>query len=174
MQCETIQWERSWSRLRSVSFFLTCSALFQPLTLILTLTLAPTPNLTPFCFARLPACQITVQHPAAKTMIEISRTQDEQVGDGTTSVIILAGEMLAVAAEFMEQQMHPITVIGAYMRALDDVLKILDTDLSIPVDVEDRERMIQIVQGVIGTKMIKKWCAGGVDQEEPVLSGGIG
>lgn len=90
-------------------------------------------------------------------MIEIARTQDEQVGDGTTSVIILAGEMLAVSAEFMEQQMHPIVVIGAYLRALEDGLKILDTELAVPVDVNDREKMIKIIEAVIGTKILKKW-----------------
>lgn len=66
--------------------------------------------------------EITVQHPAAKSMIEISRTQDEEVGDGTTSVIILAGEMLASAYPFLEQQMHPTIVINAYRQALEDMI----------------------------------------------------
>lgn len=103
-----------------------------------------------------------VQHPAAKTMIEIARTQDEQVGDGTTSVIILAGEVLAVAAEFMEQQLHPIVVIGGYLRALEDGLKYLE-ELAVPIDVNDRERMLQVIESVVGTKLIKKWC---VETEE--------
>lgn len=71
-------------------------------------------------------------------MIEISRTQDEEVGDGTTSVIILgkdlqllvshltvpliAGEMLSVAESFLEQQMHPTVIISAYRQALDDIV----------------------------------------------------
>ncbi|GCB81199.1 hypothetical protein scyTo_0023275, partial [Scyliorhinus torazame] len=69
--------------------------------------------------------EIQVQHPAAKSMVEISRTQDEEVGDGTTSVIILAGEMLSVAEQYLEQQMHPSVVIGAYHQALDDMLTVL-------------------------------------------------
>uniref|UniRef100_A0A673Y224 Chaperonin containing TCP1, subunit 3 (gamma) n=1 Tax=Salmo trutta TaxID=8032 RepID=A0A673Y224_SALTR len=69
--------------------------------------------------------EIQVQHPAAKSMIEISRTQDEEVGDGTTSVIILAGEMLSVAEQFLEQQMHPTVIISAYRHALDDMLDML-------------------------------------------------
>ena len=85
--------------------------------------------------------QIQVQHPAAKSMIEISRTQDEEVGDGTTSVIILgerimvgsvllilidalAGEMLSVAQPFLEQQMHPTVIISAYRQALEDIVNI--------------------------------------------------
>ena len=55
--------------------------------------------------------EITVQHPAAKTMIEIARTQDEEVGDGTTSVIVLAAEVLGVSQQFLEEKMHPTVII---------------------------------------------------------------
>ncbi|XP_063839848.1 LOW QUALITY PROTEIN: T-complex protein 1 subunit gamma-like [Scylla paramamosain] len=63
--------------------------------------------------------EITVQHPAAKHMIEIARTQDEEVGDGTSSVVILAGEMLVVAEQYLEQNMHPLIIIQGYRQALD-------------------------------------------------------
>jgi T-complex protein 1 subunit gamma len=66
--------------------------------------------------------EIQVKNPAAKTMIEISRTQDEEVGDGTTSVIVLAGEMMSVAEPFLAQQMHPTVIISAYRQALEDML----------------------------------------------------
>ncbi|ELT90901.1 hypothetical protein CAPTEDRAFT_121854, partial [Capitella teleta] len=69
--------------------------------------------------------EIMVEHPAAKSMIEIARTQDEEVGDGTTSVIILAGEMMSVAEQFLEQQMHPTVIIGAYREALEDLITLL-------------------------------------------------
>jgi len=62
--------------------------------------------------------EIQVQHPAAKSMIEISRAQDEETGDGTTSVIILAGEVLSVATPFLEQKMHPTIIIQAFRMAL--------------------------------------------------------
>ncbi|MBN3273481.1 TCPG protein, partial [Polyodon spathula] len=100
--------------------------------------------------------EIQVQHPAAKSMIEISRTQDEEVGDGTTSVIILAGEMLAVAEQFLEQQMHPTVVICAYRQALDDMIGILK-DISTPVDVNSREMMLKIINSAINTKAINRW-----------------
>merc|ERR1719237_2055304 len=51
--------------------------------------------------------EVTVQHPAAKTLIEIARTQDEEVGDGTTSVIVMAAEMLGVAEPLLEKNLHP-------------------------------------------------------------------
>jgi len=101
--------------------------------------------------------EITVKHPAAKTMIEISRTQDEEVGDGTTSVIILAGEMMSAAQEFLEQNMHPTVIIAAYRKALDDMQEIL-TELSTEVDVNDAKEMKKIVKSAIGTKFINKWC----------------
>ncbi|XP_056331184.1 T-complex protein 1 subunit gamma [Danio aesculapii] len=100
--------------------------------------------------------EIQVQHPAAKSMIEISRTQDEEVGDGTTSVIILAGEMLSVAEQFLEQQMHPTVVIGAYRQALDDMLNILK-DISTPVDVSNRDMMLKIINSAINTKALSRW-----------------
>uniref|UniRef100_A0A673ZJE9 T-complex protein 1 subunit gamma n=1 Tax=Salmo trutta TaxID=8032 RepID=A0A673ZJE9_SALTR len=100
--------------------------------------------------------EIQVQHPAAKSMIEISRTQDEEVGDGTTSVIILAGEMLSVSEQFLEQQMHPTVVISAYRRALDDMLNLLK-EISTPVDVSDRKMMLKIIHSAINTKALSRW-----------------
>ena len=73
--------------------------------------------------------EIIVQHPAAKSMIEISRAQDEEVGDGTTSVVILAGEMLSVASQFLEDHMHPTLIIAAYRQALDDMIDILKNQI---------------------------------------------
>uniref|UniRef100_A0A8C8DC05 T-complex protein 1 subunit gamma n=1 Tax=Oryzias sinensis TaxID=183150 RepID=A0A8C8DC05_9TELE len=100
--------------------------------------------------------EIQVQHPAAKTMIEISRTQDEEVGDGTTSVIILAGEMLSIAEHFLEQQMHPTVIISAYRQALEDMLEALK-EVSTPVDTSDRSMMLKIVNSAINTKALFRW-----------------
>lgn len=63
-------------------------------------------------------------HPAAKSMIELARAQDEEVGDGTTSVIILAGEILSAVEGFLEREIHPTVVVGAYFRALDEINEI--------------------------------------------------
>merc|ERR1719209_2745446 len=61
--------------------------------------------------------EVDVGHPAAKNMIELSRAQDEEVGDGTTSVIILAGEMLSVAEPLLEKEIHPTIIVSAYLKA---------------------------------------------------------
>jgi len=68
--------------------------------------------------------EIDVQHPAAKSMIELARAQDEEVGDGTTSVIILAGEVLAAVEGFLEKEIHPTVIVNAYFRALEEIVKL--------------------------------------------------
>jgi T-complex protein 1 subunit gamma len=100
--------------------------------------------------------EIDVSHPAAKSIIDLSRTQDQEVGDGTTSVIILAGEMLAVAEPFLERNLHPTVIIRGYLKALKDAEEILD-ELSFPVDVEDDVQMSRIVTSCIGTKFTQRF-----------------
>merc|ERR1719186_2573468 len=70
-------------------------------------------------------------------MIEIARTQDEEVGDGTTSVIILAAEVLGVSHQFLEEKMHPTVVIQAYRQALEDAATLLRETVATPIDMED-------------------------------------
>jgi T-complex protein 1 subunit gamma len=77
--------------------------------------------------------EIDVAHPAAKSMLEISRSQDEEVGDGTTSVIILAGEMMVAARPFIEREVHPTIIVSAYYQALAEGLKILE-EIAIPIN----------------------------------------
>jgi len=101
--------------------------------------------------------EITVTHPAAKSMIEISRTQDEEVGDGTTSVIVLAGEMLAVAEPFLQQQIHPTVIIRAYREALEDMVNVLQNEVSIALDKSDRSKVAEVVKACVGTKFIGRW-----------------
>jgi T-complex protein 1 subunit gamma len=60
-------------------------------------------------------------------MIELARAQDEEVGDGTTSVIILAGEVMVAARPYIEKNIHPTVIVSAYFRALEDAVKILDS-----------------------------------------------
>ena len=90
--------------------------------------------------------EIQVQHPAAKSMIEISRTQDEEVGDGTTSVIILAGELLKVAEPFLVENMHPTVIIAAYRQALEDAVDMMRNDIAKSVDINNRDEMIKIIK----------------------------
>ena len=92
----------------------------------------------------------------SQSMIELSRTQDEEVGDGTTSVIILAGEILHLSQPFLEKDIHPTVVVRAYMKALDAAVKIIDS-LAFPIDVDDREQLMNIVTSCIGTKYTSRF-----------------
>ncbi|KAG5459621.1 MAG: T-complex protein 1 subunit gamma, partial [Olpidium bornovanus] len=89
-------------------------------------------------------------------MIELSRTQDEEVGDGTTSVIILAGEVLTAALPHLERKIHPIVIISAFKKALDDAIRVVEK-ISKPVDVNNPEEMIELVKSSIGTKFVSRW-----------------
>ncbi|GME70616.1 unnamed protein product [Ambrosiozyma monospora] len=100
--------------------------------------------------------EIDVAHPAAKSMIELSRTQDEEVGDGTTSVIILAGEILAQTFPYIEKNIHPVVIIQALKQALKDALTIIHS-VSKPVDLENEDAMIKLISASIGTKYVAKW-----------------
>jgi len=89
-------------------------------------------------------------------MIELSRAQDEEVGDGTTSVIILAGEVLAAVEGFLERDIHPTVIVGAYFKALDD-LNSMTGSMSVPINMEDNADLTKIVDSCIGTKFASKW-----------------
>ncbi|KAJ1677357.1 T-complex protein 1 subunit gamma, partial [Spiromyces aspiralis] len=105
-------------------------------------------------FAILRECEVA--HPAAKSMIELSRTQDDEVGDGTTSVIILAGEMLAIAAPFLERHIHPIVILRGFRKALEDATQIL-RDIARPIDTSSDAEMVGLIKSSIGTKFVSRW-----------------
>merc|ERR1719498_2298060 len=99
--------------------------------------------------------EIDVQHPAAKSMIELARAQDEEVGDGTTSVIILAGEVLAAVEGFLEKDIHPTVIVNAYFRALEDLNKMTE-DIGVAINMETDDDMMKIVTSTICTKFAAK------------------
>ncbi|KAA6410753.1 MAG: T-complex 1 subunit gamma [Lasallia pustulata] len=99
--------------------------------------------------------EIKVAHPAAKSMIELSRTQDEEVGDGTTTVIIL-GETLAQALRQLERNIHPVQIIAAFKRALADALNIIE-EISLPVNINADKAMYSLISSSIGTKFVSRW-----------------
>eukprot|EP01118_Nematostelium_gracile_P014260 TRINITY_DN5514_c0_g1_i1.p1 TRINITY_DN5514_c0_g1~~TRINITY_DN5514_c0_g1_i1.p1 ORF type:complete len:551 (-),score=181.97 TRINITY_DN5514_c0_g1_i1:3-1655(-) len=100
--------------------------------------------------------EIDVASPAAKSMIELSRAQDENVGDGTTSVIVLAGEVLGMAEPWIDKGVHPHAIINGYVKALEDCLVAMEK-YSVTVDTNNRAEMIKIINACIGTKFISRW-----------------
>lgn len=89
-------------------------------------------------------------------MIELSRAQDEEVGDGTTSVIILAGEILSMAEPWLEKKVHPRVIIGGYLRAMQDALDHVRA-ISKAVDTKNDAEMKAIIKSCIGTKFVSRW-----------------
>ena len=95
--------------------------------------------------------EVDVSHPAAKSMIELSRAQDEEVGDGTTSVIILAGELLVVAEPFLGKEMHPTLILAGYHKALQAALEIC-RNMARKIDITNKDEMRELILSSVGTK----------------------
>ena len=95
--------------------------------------------------------EMEVQHPAAKLMVEIAKAQDAEVGDGTTSVVVLAGALLDKAEMLLEQNIHPTIIIEGYTKAMNKALELLDK-IAVPVDVNNEENLRRIATTTIGSK----------------------
>lgn len=80
--------------------------------------------------------EMEIEHPAAKMMVEVAKTQNEEVGDGTTTAVVIAGELLKKAGELLEQEIHPTMIIRGFNLAKDKVLKAMDK-ISKPITLED-------------------------------------
>jgi len=97
--------------------------------------------------------EIDVQHPAAKMIIEVAKTQDKEVGDGTTTSVIFAGELLKKADELLEQEIHPSIVISGYAKAADKALEVLNK-VAIPVELDDRETLLKLASTSMRSKTV--------------------
>ena len=97
--------------------------------------------------------QIDVQHPAAKMIIEIAKTQDKEVGDGTTTSVVLAGELLKKAGELLDQNIHPSVIIAGYQKASEKALETLE-GVAIDVDMDDRETLMKLANTSIRSKAV--------------------
>jgi thermosome len=80
--------------------------------------------------------EMEIEHPAAKMMVEVAKTQNEEVGDGTTTAVVIAGELLKKAGELLEQEIHPTVIIRGFNFAKGKVLKAMDK-ISKPISLED-------------------------------------
>jgi archaeal chaperonin len=97
--------------------------------------------------------EIDVQHPAAKMMIEVAKTQDKEVGDGTTTAVLLAGALLNKADELIEDEIHPTIIISGYQAASEKALEALEK-ASIDVDMDDRETLIKLSNTSMRSKAV--------------------
>ena len=100
--------------------------------------------------------EMDVQHPAAKMLVEVAKAQDDEVGDGTTTVVVLAGELLKNAGELLDQDIHPSIVIDGYEKALQKALEIID-NISIKVDPTDKEVLKNIARTALSSKVVAEY-----------------
>ena len=95
--------------------------------------------------------ELDVQHPAAKMLVEVAKTQDNEVGDGTTTAVILTGELLDKAEKLLDKEVHPTVIVEGYRKAADKAREILD-GLSEKIDPNDAETLRKIAVTAMGTK----------------------
>jgi len=87
--------------------------------------------------------EMDVQHPVGKMMVEISKTQDDEVGDGTTSVVVLAGELLNKAQALIEKDVHPTIIVDGYRKAADKALELVEA-MSIKTESTDKDMLRKV------------------------------
>jgi len=99
--------------------------------------------------------EMDIQHPAAKMMVEVAKTQDDEVGDGTTTSVIIAGELLAKAETLIEKNVHPTVIIDGYRKAAEKALETLE---KIAIDVSPTDK--NAIKKAAMTSMASKLVAG--------------
>jgi len=99
--------------------------------------------------------EMEIEHPAAKMMVEVSKTQAEEVGDGTTTAVVIAGELLKRAGDLLEQEIHPTVITRGFKLAKDEALRVLE-EISTPVTIEDTEMLKKIAITSMSGKSMEK------------------
>jgi archaeal chaperonin len=97
--------------------------------------------------------EIEVEHPAAKMMVEIAKTQDDMVGDGTTTAVVLASELLKKAEELLDQNIHPIILVSGYRKAAQKAIEVVEKT-AVPIDVKDKKAMLKVALTSMGSKAV--------------------
>jgi len=97
--------------------------------------------------------EMEVEHPAAKMMVEIAKTQDDMVGDGTTTAVVLAGELLRKAEDLLDQNIHPTILVSGYRKAAQKAIEVINK-ISIPVNIEDRKTLKQVAVTSMASKAV--------------------
>ncbi len=97
--------------------------------------------------------EMDIQHPAAKMMVEVSKTQDDEVGDGTTSAVIIAGELLSKAEDLIDKNVHPTVIIDGYRKAAEKALEILEK-IAIQVKSNDRQWLKRVAVTSMASKLV--------------------
>ncbi|MGQ9680576.1 MAG: thermosome subunit beta [Candidatus Bathyarchaeia archaeon] len=97
--------------------------------------------------------EIDVQHPIAKMVVEVAKTQDDEVGDGTTTAVILSGELLKKADELLDENIHPSIIISGFQKASDVAMKTLEK-IALDVDLDDTETLMKLATTSMRSKAV--------------------
>ncbi|KAL2354463.1 putative T-complex protein 1 subunit alpha [Cryomyces antarcticus] len=97
---------------------------------------------------------LDIEHPAGKILVDLAQQQDKEVGDGTTSVVIIAAELLRRANELMKNRIHPTTIIQGYRLALREAVRYMNENISTKVETLGRESLINIAKTSMSSKII--------------------
>ncbi len=100
--------------------------------------------------------EIDVEHPAAKMMVEVAKTQDDEVGDGTTTAVIVAGELLSKAEDLLNKNVHPTVVIDGYKKASDKALETLEK-IAIPASPTDKDVLKKVAMTSMASKLVAEY-----------------
>src|SRR5688572_17038417 len=99
--------------------------------------------------------EIDVQHPAAKMMVEISKATDNEVGDGTTSVVVLAGALIEKAEELVNKDVHPTVIVDGYRKAATKAIEVLN-GIAQKIAGNEKQELIRIAKTAMQTKLVSK------------------
>ncbi|MFX0079442.1 MAG: TCP-1/cpn60 chaperonin family protein, partial [Candidatus Hermodarchaeota archaeon] len=97
--------------------------------------------------------EIEVQHPAAKMLVQVAKAQDAETGDGTTSAVVVCGELLKQAQGLITSGVHPTVIISGYRKAVDKATEVLD-GMSVVCTREDRNKLLKVVETSMASKLI--------------------
>ena len=97
--------------------------------------------------------EIDVEHPAAKMLVEVAKTQDEECGDGTTTAVILTGELLKKSIDLIDANVHPTIITAGYRMAANKAMEVLDS-VAVKVEPKDRETLMKIAKTAMMSKSI--------------------
>lgn len=97
--------------------------------------------------------EIDVQHPAAKMLVEVAKSQDQETGDGTTTSVVIAGELLKRAQDLLEKKIHPTIIVSGYQKAAEQATKILD-QIGVSMEGTDKKVLTKIAQTSMNSKSV--------------------